>query len=68
MRINVYLNKDNDKDKIIIDYLNSKYNCQAYIKEMLYALATETKTIDPKPIIENVEVFEEIKGIECIDI
>lgn len=75
MRINVYLNEENEKDKKIIKYLESKYNSQAYIKEMLFSLANEVNLIETKiekyndkDSIENIEVFEEIKGIDSIEL
>lgn len=75
MRINVYLNEENEKDEKIIKYLESKYNSQAYIKEMLFSLANKVNLIETKiekyndkDSIENIEVFEEIKGIDNIDL
>lgn len=75
MRINIYLNEDNKKDEKIIKYLESKYNPQAYIKEILFSLANEVELIETKiekyndkDSIENIEVFEEIKGIDNIDL
>ncbi len=38
MRINLNLNENNSKDKKIIDFLESRYNSSAYIKEVLYQL------------------------------
>lgn len=40
MRINLSLNENNSKDKKIIDFLESRYNASAYIKEVLYQLAS----------------------------
>ncbi|WP_300891586.1 hypothetical protein [uncultured Clostridium sp.] len=40
MRVNLNLNESNSKDKKIINFLESKYNSSAYIKEVLYQLAT----------------------------
>lgn len=39
MRVNLNLNESNSKDKKIINFLESKYNSSAYIKEVLYQLA-----------------------------
>ena len=39
MRVNLSLNENNSKDKKIIDFLESRYNSSAYIKEVLYQLA-----------------------------
>lgn len=41
MRVNLSLNESNSKDRKIIDFLESRYNSSAYIKEVLYQLATD---------------------------
>lgn len=41
MRVNLSLNESNSKDGKIIDFLASRYNSSAYIKEVLYQLATD---------------------------
>ena len=41
MRVNLSLNESNSKDRKIIDFLASRYNSSAYIKEVLYQLATD---------------------------
>lgn len=78
MRISLSLNPKNDKDKKIIDFLESRYNSAGYIKEVLYQLAlgngfgAETKIINTTPIQieedpkEEIEDFEEIIGLENI--
>lgn len=38
-RINFYLNPENEKDKVIIEYLNQRYSATDYLKETLYNLA-----------------------------
>lgn len=40
MRVNLSLNENNSKDKKIIDFLESRYNSSAYIKEVMYQLAS----------------------------
>lgn len=41
MRLNIYLDENEPKDKIVIDFLNNKYSAVGFIKETMYALATE---------------------------
>lgn len=38
-RINFYLNPENEKDKVIIEYLNQRYSATDYLKETLYNLS-----------------------------
>lgn len=72
MRINLYLNEEKDKDKIICDMLKDKYDPQSYIKEILYSIAKGNKMIkiekDYNIAKENEEEFEEIVGVENIEI
>ena len=46
MRVNLSLNENNSKDKKIIDFLESKYNSCAYIKEILYQLANDNDEVN----------------------
>lgn len=39
MRLNVYLDENEPKDKIIIDFLTKKYSEVGFIKETMYTLA-----------------------------
>ena len=81
MRVNLSLNENNSKDKKIIDFLESKYNSCAYIKEILYQLANDN---DEANILlsnrnknfettkqfkeEPEESFDEIIGVEGIEL
>jgi len=40
VRLNIYLDSTDPKDKIIVDYLSKKYSEVGFIKETMYALAT----------------------------
>lgn len=77
MRVNLSLNSKNDKDRLIINLLEEKYNAQSYIKEILYQLAkgngigaTIVNTLSAKEIEEDPveEEFEEMIGIENIEL
>lgn len=73
-RINFYLNPDNIKDKIIIQYLNQKYSATDYIKEILYSLVNGTEiarivsNIEFKESINKKEEYEEIEELDDIEI
>ncbi|MGL5151238.1 MAG: hypothetical protein ACRC7N_11770 [Clostridium sp.] len=72
MRVNIYLNENNDKDSKIIEFLESKYNNQAYIKELLYQLASGYNIEVLAPATNNTKVeeqeeYEAIIGIDDID-
>lgn len=72
-RVNFYLNPDNMKDKVIIEYLNQRYSANDYIKETLYNLAygieipqvrTTFKAEDKITKHEEYEKIEELDEIE----
>lgn len=46
MRLNIYLNEKNSKEKLIIDFLDSKLNKSAFIKELLYENAYKIKDLN----------------------
>ena len=81
MRVNLSLNENNSKDKKIIDFLESKYNSCAYIKEILYQLANDNDEVNI--LLSNInknfettkqfkeepeEAFDEIIGVEGIEL
>ena len=81
MRVNLSLNENNSKDKKIIDFLESKYNSCAYIKEILYQLANDNDEVNillsnknknfetTKQFKEEPEEsFDEIIGVEGIEL
>ena len=81
MRVNLSLNENNFKDKEIIDFLESKYNSCAYIKEILYQLANDNDEVNillsnrnknfetTKQFKEEPEEsFDEIIGVEGIEL
>ena len=81
MRVNLSLNENNSKDKKIIDFLVSKYNSCAYIKEILYQLANDNDEVNillsnrnknfetTKQFKEEPEEsFDEIIGVEGIEL
>lgn len=72
-RINFYLNPENSKDNIIIEYLNQRYSATDYIKEILYDMAygmvipyleLNAKKIEMAPLKETYEKIEELDEIE----
>lgn len=72
-RVNFYLNPDNMKDKVIIEFLNQRYSPNDYIKETLYNLAygievPQVKNVfkveDKISIQEEYEKIEELNDIE----
>lgn len=73
-RVNFYLNPDNIKDNMIIQYLNQKYSATDYIKEILYSLANGTEiasivsNIELKESINKKEEYEEIEELDDIEI
>lgn len=75
MRINLTFNDTNERDKTIIDFLNTRYSASAYIKELLYQVAKGNDIpINNNPAITNKitekpkEDFEEIAGLDDIDL
>lgn len=75
-RINLSLNIDNDKDKIIYSFLESKYNAQAFIKETLFQMAVDregnvgTSVVNIVPGVDKKDVCEvdSILGVENIEL
>lgn len=80
-RINLSLNIDNDKDKIIYGFLESKYNAQAFIKETLFQMAVnregnvgfqevDTSVLNTVPGTDKKDVCEvdSILGVENIEL
>jgi len=77
MRVNLYLNENEPKDKVIIDFLNKRYSSPAFIKETLFGLATGEpvgiiqKDNESNPLesrLENDDEYEEISNIDEIDL
>lgn len=68
MRVNFTLNEDNNKDKVIIDFLESKYNTTYYIKNLLYDMALGNSTPITQTNEKPKEDFEEIAGLDDIDL
>lgn len=82
-RVNFYLNPDNAKDQVIIDFLNGRYSVNDYMKELLYSLATgsaiNNSYVNSNSIMNKsdesisdpngeVEEYEEIKGVDDIEL
>jgi hypothetical protein len=73
LRINLYLSENNEKDIIITNYLKLKYSPKDYIKEMLYAAAigqniVPISLVNKEVVIASEDEYEEIQGIDGIDI
>lgn len=68
MRVNFTLNEDNNKDKVIIDFLESKYNTTYYIKNLLYDMALGNSIPITQATEKPKEDFEEIAGLDDIDL
>jgi hypothetical protein len=72
LRVNLHLNEDNERDKLIIDMLNSKYSAAGYTKEVLYAAAKGESIISltSKEIAIEApeEEYEKIEGLDGIDV
>lgn len=69
-RINFYLNPENPKDKVIIEYLNHRYSPTDYIKETIYGIASNIQIPYTSSIPElkyNEIVKEEYEKIEELD-
>lgn len=54
MRLNIYLDENEPKDKILIDYLDKTYSPVGFIKETIYALATGAAVQSAKMIQTNI--------------
>ncbi|MBY6918166.1 hypothetical protein [Clostridium botulinum] len=77
MRLNIYLDEKDPKDKILIDFLNKKYSAVGFIKETIYELATggtvhgvtSVQAVNSEPLMnQDEQEFEPIKGISDIEI
>lgn len=72
-RVNLYLNPDNIKDMIIVQYLNQRYSAAEFIKETLYSMAMGNM-VNSQPIrevpkaVEQEEYFEPIDNVDDIEI
>lgn len=73
-RINFYLNPENQKDKMIIEYLNQRYSPTDYIKETLYGMAYGREipqinlSSNRAEIVKKKEEYEEIQELDDIEI
>ena len=71
MRVNLSLNESNSKDRKIIDFLASRYNSSAYIKEVLYQLATDgfhgVGATVANALLDNGRLREEIFKMGCLN-
>ena len=77
MRVNLYLNENEPKDKVIIEFLNKRYSSPAFIKESLYGMATgatldiiqkDNKSNPLESRLENDEEYEKIDNIDDIEL
>jgi len=74
VRLNIYLDKSEPKDKILIEFLEKKYSEVGFIKETMYALATgEAIQSNKSELLLEQEVaadqeFEPVKDAENIDL
>jgi hypothetical protein len=78
VRLNVYLDSTDPKDKIIVDYLRLKYSEVGFIKETMYELATNQvvqsgpsiQANTSEPLIDQEvaadKEFEPVKGADEI--
>lgn len=73
-RINFYLNPENPKDKVLIEYLNQRYSPTDYIKEILYGMAYGIEipqvilSSSKAEIVDNKEEYEEIEELDDIEL
>lgn len=78
MRISVNLNENNEKDKVIIEFLEKKYSSVGFIKETMYTLAIgeditpgvniiKPKDLKHKEITKEVVLDEEVEEFEEIE-
>lgn len=68
MRVNFTLNKENNKDKVIIDFLESKYNTTYYIKNLLYDMALGNSIPIPIQTTNQGQDYEEIENLNDIEL
>lgn len=79
MRINLTLNDNNERDKTIIDFLNTRYSACSYIKELLYQVAkgnnisffSNSEPIQQITVNQEQEPkqeYEEIENLNDIDL
>lgn len=68
MRINFTLNPNTKNDKIIIDFLERRYNATGYIKDLLYQVATNQPIIPVAIETVNIPVEEEFEEIDADNI
>ena len=71
MRVNFTLNENNNKDKVIIDFLENKYNATYYIKNLLYDMALGNSIpIIPiqQGIVNQEQEYDEIENLNDIDL
>lgn len=68
MRVNFTLNKENNKDKVIIDFLESKYNTTYYIKNLLYDMALGNSISIPIQTTNQGQDYEEIENLNDIEL
>lgn len=62
MRLNIYLNEKNPKEKQVIDFLESKLNKSAFIKELLYQESNKINFIENVPYKEmNLKLVDTLK-------
>lgn len=71
-RINIYLNEDDPKDYIIINFLNKRYSETGFIKETLYSMATGSgvnivQDHTPSNLIQLQPLSEEYEDIQDSD-
>ena len=68
MRVNFTLNKENNKDKVIIDFLESKYNTTYYIKNLLYDMALGNSIPIPIQTTNQGQDYQEIENLNDIEL
>lgn len=81
-RVNFYLNPENERDQVIINYLKARYSPNDYMKELLFSIATGNaisasytafnsimNNQPSEPVeTEQAEEYEEIKGADDIEL
>ena len=73
-RINFYLNPENPKDKVIIEYLNQRYSPADYIKETLYGMVYGIEmsqvnlSSNRAEIVKKKEEYEKIEELDDIEL